>query len=287
MNLTKKQQDIVNLATVGGSDKELLLLEKIHAIEDEMALLKNELNKDAPEDARVEKISMRLAAKLATLEKGEVGEQGIQGEQGQKGDTGTRGPKGEKGDKGQKGDIGPKGQDGFDGLDGVNGLDADETAILDSLENKLPELGFGIRDALELLQGDERLERSAIRGLDDLEKRITEAKARPGWGAHPLTIKSSSATIDKNTRVIKFTGATVTRAPDGTVTVAISGGGLSVLTATGAVDNSNKVFTFVSAPTIVVVNGASYITGGGVTIVGTTATLDSAVGTGGSIYGLG
>lgn len=64
-------------------------------------------------------------------------------------------------------------------------------------------------------------------------------------------------------------------------------GGISKLTATGTVDNSNKTFTFASTPQIVVVNGASYIDGFGVSISGTTATLDNPVGTGGSIFGLG
>lgn len=55
----------------------------------------------------------------------------------------------------------------------------------------------------------------------------------------------------------------------------------------GTIDNTNKVFTFASTPTIVVANGASYINGFGVTISGTTATMDNPVGTGGSLYALG
>lgn len=67
-----------------------------------------------------------------------------------------------------------------------------------------------------------------------------------------------------------------------------AGSGLKYLAlVTGTIDNSNKVFTFASTPTIVVVNGASYINGSGVTITGTTATLDNAPGNGGSVYGLG
>lgn len=83
-------------------------------------------------------------------------------------------------------------------------------------------------------------------------------------------------------------GVTITRTPDGkTVINAPGSGGLNFLLATGTVDNSNKVFTFAGSPTLVVVNGATYRNGFGVTIVGTTATLDNAVGTGGDIYGLG
>lgn len=64
------------------------------------------------------------------------------------------------------------------------------------------------------------------------------------------------------------------------------GGTLNILTATGTIDDSNTVFTFISTPRIVVVNGASYVNGSGVTIVATTSTLDNPVGVGGSIYGI-
>jgi hypothetical protein len=61
---------------------------------------------------------------------------------------------------------------------------------------------------------------------------------------------------------------------------------VSILVATGTVDDSNVTFTFASTPHIVVVNGMSYVNGHGVTIVTTTATLDSPAGTGGYIYGI-
>lgn len=64
---------------------------------------------------------------------------------------------------------------------------------------------------------------------------------------------------------------------------------LSVLTATGTVDNSNVDFTFTSKPTLIVVNGAIYRENVGWTwTAGTlTATLSSPVGTDGDIYALG
>lgn len=66
------------------------------------------------------------------------------------------------------------------------------------------------------------------------------------------------------------------------------GSGLAYLPlVSGFIDNSNIVFTFAKTPTIVVVNGASYINGSGVTISGTTATLDNPAGSGGSVYALG
>lgn len=71
------------------------------------------------------------------------------------------------------------------------------------------------------------------------------------------------------------------------VTTTGSGGGLGFLAATGTVDNSNTTFTFASPPTLVVVNGATYRNGHGVSISGTTATLDNPPGNGGDVYGLG
>ena len=63
-----------------------------------------------------------------------------------------------------------------------DGKDADDQAIfdkvfnevqkpiLDSVEKDLPKLATAIRDALELLVGDERLDISAIKGLEELKK---------------------------------------------------------------------------------------------------------------------
>lgn len=66
-----------------------------------------------------------------------------------------------------------------------------------------------------------------------------------------------------------------------------TGAALSILVATGTVDNNNLQFTFVSKPSIVTVNGASYQENHGWSWAGLTATLDQPVGTGGNIYALG
>jgi len=55
-----------------------------------------------------------------------------------------------------------------------NGKDADEEVIKDkvvnTLESKLPQFGDKFRDGLELLNGDDRLDKSAIKGIDDYEE---------------------------------------------------------------------------------------------------------------------
>lgn len=63
-----------------------------------------------------------------------------------------------------------------------------------------------------------------------------------------------------------------------------SSGGFSVITVSGAINDSNKIFTTSTAPTLVNVNGTFYRNGHGVTISGTNITLDNPVGTGGDIY---
>lgn len=118
----------------------------------------------------------------------------------------TPGPKGDKGDS-IKGD---KGDDGDDGS---------------------PDSAEDIRNKLEGLEDDERLDASAIKGLDELSRKVDEktgTQVRIGWGAHPLTIRGLGIDIDKNTRFIDFTGAgigSVSRSTDGVVTVNITGGG--------------------------------------------------------------
>ncbi len=80
------------------------------------------------------------------------------------------------------------GKDGKDGIDGRDGKDADEIKILEMLEKKIPTIeewqanipanGKAIRDSLELLQGDERLEMSAIKDLKELLEEIKSTKSQ-------------------------------------------------------------------------------------------------------------
>lgn len=67
----------------------------------------------------------------------------------------------------------------------------DETAIVERIENDLPKLGEKFRDGLELLQGDERLSKESIKGIDEIEKDIDNLKKKPvgnefGGGARAL-----------------------------------------------------------------------------------------------------
>lgn len=138
--------------------------------------------------------------------------------------------------------------------------------------------GPEVRDLLESLSGEDRLDASAIKNLPAAIKENYSLVGHP-TALHNLMDVDVSGILSGQS--LQWNGSSWRPYTPG------SGSGLNYLAATGTVDDSNKVFTFVSTPTLVAVNGALYMNGAGVTIVGTTATLDNAPGTGGNVYGLG
>lgn len=111
-----------------------------------------------------------------------------------------------------------------------------------------------------------------------------------GGGSRGITLYVNGAKKLLTAQTINITGSGVTyNYANGRNDITITGGAgaFSILAATGAINNSNTAFTFASAPTVVVVNGAMYRDGSGCTISGTSVTLDNPVGSGGDIYGLG
>lgn len=276
MNLTPAQTELVkkNAALP-------FILDKLNEIE-------QKIEKDPPEDVRLEKAVTKAIAKFAVLDKGEKGD---------KGDRGEKGDKGEKGKDGADSTVrGPKGEKGEDGKTPTNAeierlieplIPAAEVvdkvqiqrAIEDEIVKNLPQFGTAFRDGLELLDGDERLDITAIAGVEELQQGIKDAIAkgggRIGWGAHPLTIQQSGTTKAKVARVINFTGATVTLSATGVITVAItggSGGGLTIETPTGTVNGTNATFTVSATPQYIVVDGITYFENNGYTLSGLTIT---------------
>ena len=169
---------------------------------------------------------------------------------------------GDKGDKGDKGDPGRDGRDGRDGEDGKDGKDG--------------------RDGKDGMMGT--IDEATIGYLEDKIKEIeirqvTSPQGRTGWGAHPLTVKDGSTTIDKNARIINFgNNLTVSRASDGTITVngSAGGGGVTVETPTGTVNASNTSFTVSAEPTWVVSDGITYFANAGYSYAALTITMDVA-----------
>lgn len=192
----------------------------------------------------------------------------------------------------------------FERMDGLVTPEYAEGMISEAVEKLGKEFtSENIRNHLELLFGEDRLDRDAVRGIDELEKFLLEEieKVRKekggvggGSGLRGVDIWVDGTSKGQTTYLNLIAGNGITLAynrvgerVDITIDGNGGGGGLSVLTATGAVDDENTTFTFASEPQLVVVNGNSYRDGHGVTITGTTAELDSPVGSGGDIYGLG
>lgn len=85
---------------------------------------------------------------------------------------------------GKDGRNGKDGLDGLDGKDGRDGKDADEASLLSTLKAGLPTKedianevvsnGEKTRDSLELLQGEERLDKKAIKGLEEEFAKLSE-----------------------------------------------------------------------------------------------------------------
>lgn len=101
-------------------------------------------------------------------------------------------------------------------------------------------------EKLQSLVDENRLDVSAIKGIDDLIKKIEKKIPIVGRGGTvPIMIQQSGTIKTKNTRVINFIGAMVTYSPDGITNVNISTGGSSTKSASlsSQCDGSNKIFT--------------------------------------------
>lgn len=167
----------------------------------------------------------------------------------------------QKGDTGETGPQGPQGEAGKDGS---------------------PDSAEDIRNKLELLTGDERLDRASIRGLDELPtpqdfadvKRMAQANSLPA---------TTSFINGKRAKNINFTGATVSHQDD-TATVVITGGqggavdsvngqtGVVVLDADD-IDDTSTTQKFVTAGDLTKLSNLSGTnTGDQTTIVGITGT---------------
>ena len=94
--------------------------------------------------------------------------------------------------------------------DGIDGKDADEAQIvaavlnaikiptMEDIRKELPTLGEGIRDSLELLSGEERLDIKYLKGLEDLEKRLGARITAIGGGTSRIGIQAALGKIIKH-----------------------------------------------------------------------------------------
>lgn len=147
-------------------------------------LLNQQLYQDNPELMSLKLAELEIKLNNNKGEKGDPG-QSIKGEKGNDGYTPIKGKDYFTGEeiKSFKEEIRPiKGQDYFDGKDGEDGKDADETKIIDKVLSLVPVAENGkdgspdspidIKNKLETLQDDERLDAKAIKGLPNFDKRF-------------------------------------------------------------------------------------------------------------------
>lgn len=299
--LTKKEKEILTLAEEGGDDSDLLLksINKVGELEDRLESLEKKVDQDPPEDVKIEKVAMRLATKLAQVKDGEDGHTPTDEElialikplipDVQDGKTPTKDellelikpliPLTKHGEMPSDehiltliGSMMPV----------ITPVDegAIEKRIEANLESKLPQFGAAFRDGLELLNGEDRLDKVAVKGISEIESRIDDvrrmaaANAVPvttnffnGYRAKNLNIIGGSATqsgdtvnvtvaagvtvaeIDgspsvANVSTIKFTNGSVTDNGDGTVNVATGAGGGGDVSKVGTpVNNQMAVWT--------------------------------------------
>ena len=163
----------------------------------------------------------------------------------------------------------------------------DDEKLKNELLAQIPEIKETIldtpekmRDKLESLRKDERIDISAIRGIEDEIKKMRDEKAGTGMylfgGNRPLQIQENGTVKDKATRYINFTGATVTRDSTGVLTVAVTGGGGGVETPSGTQNGTNKIFTVLNTPLYISFNGQNLYEGSGYSLATLTLTLDVA-----------
>lgn len=171
MPLTKEQQRVVDLAMKVNSKQagnpELYLLNLIAGLEKDMEAKIAQLQADFKDTVQQLKDNIPDLNKVLESVRGTQGEQGVKGEQGQEGPPGPQGEKGEDstvpGPQGEMGELGPQGEIGEQGPPGPKG----EKGEVGDLKELSPD---EIRNSLELLQGEERLNKSAIKGLEDYEQ---------------------------------------------------------------------------------------------------------------------
>ena len=191
-----------------------------------------------------------------------------------------------------------------------DGKDADEELIVgkvleqieipdeDEIFESLPAKGALVRQSLEALKDNDRLDKSAVKGIEGIEeeiKNIKSIKITGGGGGHggrgvQLKVDGVKKGLAQEINLIPGAGITISySAAYGRNDITITATGTAALTPiamTGTINDTNVDFTAASEPSLVIINGASYRHGKGVTIAGTTITLDNPVGVGGDLYGL-
>lgn len=234
-----KNNQLIKLAKAGGTDAHLVVLDEVNALEGKV----NDL--DSKVDTKIEEVKNLIvkaetnnALKAIDLvhipkiigkkgDKGDTGEPGKDGIDGRDGIDGTNGVDGQV-IQGIDGKDGTNGKDGVDGVNGTNGTDGKDGS---------PDTPLLIRDKLETLKGDDRLDKTSIKGLENVIEQSNLDRA--------VSILDSRTSFLINK--VSNLAATIPSSGSGTVT------SVSVSTANGV---SGSVATATTTPAITLTLGA-------------------------------
>lgn len=146
-----------------------------------------------------------------------------------------------------------------------------------------PDTPEDIRGKLESLKGKDRLNVSAVDGLDEMIKQANKdgksVEFRGGRVGFLLYIGGVKKALITNINFVAGTGMAISYTKvngQDTVTLAATGSGVTVETPTGTVNATNKVFTPTSQPKWIVADGTTYYEGAGYSWNGTDITTDIA-----------
>lgn len=163
---------------------------------------------------------MKIKVKLSDKTKEELkGVQGVQGIKGDKGDVGSKGLDGKTGNTGNPGKDGKDGNPGKQGLKGEKGLrgfkgdQGNDGVDGEKGQDGSPDTPIEIKDKLEILRGEKRLDASAIKNLTNLitggERKIFTSKDA---GALYLKLDCSNDPLIENLDIgIPLTGTRMLR----------------------------------------------------------------------------
>lgn len=179
-------------------------------------------------------------------------------------------------------------------------LETKWSIVLDNLEEKVYSfkelLNTDVKDLNEKVNTvNERVD-NAVKDLEVMGEKVKSIELRPTGRGTSVGIQLYVDGVRKGrvstVNLVAGSGITLTHATSGQrndITITAGGGALSEITISGTINDSNTAFTAPSEPTYLIINGAMYKkTGGAITwsYSAGNITLSSAVGQGGSIYGL-
>lgn len=181
--------------------------------------------------------------KIDTLETKTLAGQGDKGDKGDKGDMGPQGPQGETGPEGKPGKDGKNGVNGSHGLDGIDGIDGRDGLNGKDGKDGSPDTPDDIRNKLESLKEESRLDAKAIKNLPQFTREIVREGGRSGAYETPVKNASTGKLFPKDA-----TGAYLISTSSGLIVTEVDGAPSGTPTtlkfSNGAVtDNGDGSFT--------------------------------------------